>query len=47
MLRMYHQPLVRAACAVAFGLVRLSGRRWESSQNRGNPQGPPKPQREL
>ncbi|CAK9108431.1 unnamed protein product [Durusdinium trenchii] len=22
----YHQPLVRAACAVAFGLVRLSGR---------------------
>lgn len=24
--RMYHQPLVRAACAVAFSLVRLSGR---------------------
>ena len=23
---MYHQPLVRAACAVAFSLVRLSGR---------------------
>ncbi|CAK9018910.1 Cardiolipin synthase 1 (CL synthase 1) [Durusdinium trenchii] len=25
-MRIYHQPLVRAACAVAFGLVRLSGR---------------------
>lgn len=24
--RIYHQPLIRAACAVAFSLVRLSGR---------------------